>query len=94
MQDLKICHLGRNPASTRVSNPALTREVSPAEDCLLAEEVGLGLFPERGFKHDRAGCPDTFGIGKGNLVRIARVVLMDSNECGHPVSFLDTGGGP
>ena len=51
-----------------------------AEDGLLAEEVGLGLFGEGGLEDSGAGAADAFGVGEGEGEGVAAGVLLDGDE--------------
>src|SRR5690606_2184820 len=54
-----------------------------AENRLLTEEVGLALFLEGRLDNAGATAADGGGVGKRDVKRIARGVLMDRNEAGH-----------
>ena len=58
-----------------------------AEDGLLAEEVGLGLFGEGGFEHATAGAADALGVVRARCVRFAGGVLLDGDERGDTAAF-------
>ncbi len=51
-----------------------------AEDGLLAEEVGLGLFLEGGLDDAGAQRADALGVGQGLLARLAGGVLVDGQQ--------------
>ena len=59
-----------------------------AENSLFAEEIGFGLFLERGFKNTSTGATDTLGPGEGCLFGVAALVLIDGDEGGHTLAFL------
>ena len=58
-----------------------------AEDGLLAEEVGLGLFGEGGFEDAGAGAADALGVGEGEGEGVAGGVLLDGDEAGDAAAF-------
>src|SRR5215470_6205693 len=55
-----------------------------AEGGLLAEEVGLGLFLEGGFDDSGAGAAHALAVGEGEIAGLARDVLIDRDQPGHP----------
>ena len=58
-----------------------------AEDGLLAEEVGLGLFGEGGFEDAAAGSADGLGVGESEGEGVAAGVLLDGYEAGDAAAF-------
>jgi len=55
-----------------------------AEHGLFAEEIGLGLFLERGFEHSGACASDALEIAEDERVGVAGRVLVDGDEAGTP----------
>ena len=51
-----------------------------AEDGLLAEEVGFGLFGEGGLDDAGAGAADGLGVGLGEVPGVAGGVLLDGDD--------------
>ena len=51
-----------------------------AEHCLLAEEVGLGLFAEGGLENARSARADAAGVSERDLFRLARIILRDGDK--------------
>ena len=58
-----------------------------AEDGLLAEEVGLGLFGEGGLEDSGAGAADALGVGEREGEGVAAGVLLDGDEGGDAAAF-------
>ncbi|OQA08529.1 MAG: hypothetical protein BWY65_01457 [Firmicutes bacterium ADurb.Bin373] len=58
-----------------------------AEHCLLAKEVGLGLFLEGGLKNARPGPANTLGISQADVLGFAAVVLVNRDQAGHAFTF-------
>ena len=58
-----------------------------AQDGLLAEEIGFGLFLERRFEHPCARGTDAFRVREGKLVRLACGVLLDRDQGRGPDAF-------
>ncbi len=58
-----------------------------AEDGLLAEEIGLGLFFEGGLKDAAFGAADSFGPGEGDFLGVFAGVLLDGDEGGDAFAF-------
>src|SRR5207248_7723621 len=54
-----------------------------AEDDLLAEEVGLGLFEEGGLQYAGAGAADALGVSERVGVGLTGVILEDGDQAGH-----------
>ncbi len=50
---------------------------SAAEDGLLAEEVGFGLFGEGGLEDSAAGAADALGVGERDSEGVAGGILLD-----------------
>ena len=63
------------------------RADAAAEHGLLAEEIGLGLFLERGFEHSGARAADALEIAEIERVRIAGRVLVDGDEAGNAAAL-------
>src|SRR3546814_20550319 len=59
-----------------------------AEHDLLAEEVGLALFLEGGLDDARAPATDGRGVGKRDLLGIARGVLRHRDETGNAAAEI------
>ncbi len=59
-----------------------------AEDYLLAEEIGLGLFGEVGLDDAGARGADALGVGQRQILGLAAGVLVDGDERGNAASFL------
>jgi hypothetical protein len=55
-----------------------------AQDDLLAEQVGLGLFLEGGLEHTGAGAADAPGVGEADGVGLTGDVLVNGDECRNP----------
>ena len=51
-----------------------------AEDCLLAEQVGLGLFLEGGLQNACTAGANAGGVSQSNLLRLAGVVLLNADQ--------------
>ena len=60
---------------------------APAEDHLLAEEIGLGLLPETGFNDTGPGAADGLRMGERQLQRPSRGVLMNGHEARDSAAF-------
>ena len=58
-----------------------------AKNGLLAEEVGLGFFLERGLEDSGARASDALEIAECESVGIAGRVLMDGDEAGNAAAF-------
>ena len=72
----------------RTSKPHLTRaDGAAAEDGLLAEEVGFGLFGEGGFEDAGAGAADALGVAESEGEGVAAGVLLDGDEAGDAAAF-------
>ena len=65
-----------------------------AEDDLLAEQVGLGLFLEGRFEDAGAGAADAVAPGQGDLLGVAGGVLLDGDQARHAAALLRTRCGP
>ncbi len=63
------------------------RADAAAEHGLLAEEIGLGLFLERGLEHPGAGAADALEVAEGEGVGVAGCVLVDGDEAGNAAAF-------
>ena len=59
------------------------RRDAAAKDCLLAEEVRLGLFSKSGVQHAGAGAADTPGVCQPNVVGLAGGVLVNRDKPRH-----------
>ena len=57
-----------------------------AENCLLAEQVGLRLHPEGSLQHAGAGAADAQGIGQSQILGFAGVILLYGNQTGNAFS--------
>ena len=60
---------------------------SAAENGLLAEEVGFGLFGEGGLEDSGAGTADALGVGECEGEGVAAGVLLDGYEAGDAAAF-------
>src|ERR1017187_1709654 len=60
-----------------------------AEHSLLAEEVGLSLFLERGFEHSGACAADALEVAETQRVGLAGRVLVDCDEAGDAAAFSE-----
>ena len=58
-----------------------------AEDGLLAEEVGFGLFGEGGFEDSGAGAADALGVAEGEGEGGAAGILLDGDQAGNAAAF-------
>ena len=63
------------------------RADAAAEHGLLAEEVGLGLFFERGLEHSGARAADALEVAEGERVGVAGRVLVDGDEAGNAAAL-------
>ena len=59
-----------------------------AENCLLAEEVGLGLGTERGLQNACSCAADTECISKADVPSVARCILLDRDEARYALACL------
>ena len=63
MKNFEICHFRRVSCIDQGFKSGFYEGGhTTAEYCLLAKEVGLGLFAERGLKDNSTGGTDTLGI--------------------------------
>ena len=60
-----------------------------AEDSLLAEEVGFGLFGEGGLDDAGAGAADGLGVGQGQFLGLAGRVLLDGDQVRHAAAGFE-----
>ncbi len=56
------------------------RAHAAAKHRLLAEEIGLGLFFERGFEHTCPRAADALQIAEAQSMRVARRILVDGDQ--------------
>ena len=59
-----------------------------AENCLLAEEVGLGLVLEGRLDDASAGAADALGVCERDVAGVAGCVLLDGDESGDSSAFF------
>ena len=59
-----------------------------AENCLLAEEVGLGLGTERGLQNACSCAADTECICEADVPSVARCILLDRDEARYALACL------
>ena len=72
-------HQGLKAAAHQIHNTA-------AENCLLAEQVGLGLIVHGGLHDAGAGAADTGDVGQGNVIGLAGGILLHGNQAGHALA--------
>ena len=87
-QALEVRHLRRVPGLDQRLVPRLhQRRHAAAQDDLLAEQVGLGLFPEGRLEDARAGAADPRRVGERHVLGVPRGVLVDGDERRHPFAL-------
>ena len=88
----------RSPAGTRPRRASRTRPGpaprAAAEHRLLAEQVGLGLFLERGLEHAGARAADAGRVGERALMRLPGRVLVHGDQTRASRCPARTSGGP
>ncbi len=88
MQNLEVRELGLITGLGKNFEASLDEgSGAAAENGLLAEEVGLGLFGEGGLENTGAGAADALGVAERELKRLARGVLLDGNQSGNAAAF-------
>ena len=88
MQHFEVCKLRLVTSLDQCLKASLDqRGGAAAEDGLLAEEVGLGLFGEGGLEHSGAGAADAFGVAQREREGVAAGILLDGYERGHAAAF-------
>ena len=63
------------------------RADAAAQHRLLAEEIGFGLFLERGLQHSGARAADAFQVAQRERMRLAGRVLVDGDEAGNTAAL-------
>ena len=85
MEGLEVGRLGLVPGLDQSLERGFDQLGDPAaEDDLLAEEVGLGLLLEGGLEDPGPPPADRRRIREGQIPGVARGVLMDGDQTGHP----------
>src|SRR5690606_12792583 len=59
-----------------------------AENSLLTEQVGFAFFAEVGFDDARTATTNTRSIGQGDVMGIARRVLVNGDQARHAATLL------
>ncbi len=83
VEDLEVSELGLVACFDESLKACFNQRAgAAAENGLLAEEVGFGLFGEGGLKDPRAGATDALGVTECEGERVAAGVLFDGDETG------------
>ena len=89
MENLEVGHLGLVSGFHEGFKSCLDQcRGAAAENGLLAEKIGLGLFLEGGLENSRACAADALGPCEGGLLGFAALVLIDGDEGGDALAFL------
>ncbi len=87
VQHLEVRHLGRVAGLDHDLETGLDQFLgAAAEHGLLAEEVRLGLFLERGLDDAGAGAADGLGVGQREGLALTLRVLVDRDERGNTLA--------
>ena len=88
MDALKVCHLGSIACFYQSVETGLHQlGHAAAENCLLTEQVGLGLFTEGGLQNACTACADTACICQSIILGLAGSVLIYSDQRGNAFAF-------
>src|SRR5579864_7562247 len=88
VEHLEVGDLGLIAGLDEGFEPGLDQRADPAaEHGLLAEEIGLGLFLERGLHDSRSAGAERARVGQGTAPRVAGRVLVDRDQSrdAHPL---------
>ena len=89
MENFEVGHLGLISSLDERLESSLDQCCgTTAENGLLAEEIGLGLLLEGGFKDTSTGAADALRPGEGSLLSRAALVLVDGDEGRDTLAFL------
>src|SRR5689334_8644089 len=89
VQTLEVRHLGRVARlDERLVAGADELGEPAAEDGLLAEEIGLRLFLERGLEHAGARAADALRVREPDLLRITARILLDGEQARNAAALL------
>ena len=88
VEDFEVSALGLVAGFDQGFKAALNEGAhAAAEDGLLAEEIGLGLFFEGGFENSGAGAADALEVAEIESVGVAGGILMNGDEAGDASAF-------
>ena len=88
MAGFKICHFG-GVTGLNQSIEACVDQLgnATAQNCLLAEQIGLGFFLESGLQDTCTACANAGSISQSDVLSLAGVILLYADQAGHALAL-------